>query len=75
MVVQEAVIHLLQISLLNTFFLHEKDGGKLDFLQYQGYVILDLLTSGIARPAEALVPDDINTALRNFAISKIGISS
>ena len=73
--VQEAVIHLLQISLLNTFFLHEKDGGKLDFLQYQGYVILDLLTSGIARPAEALVPDDINTALRNFAISKIGISS
>ena len=64
--VQEADIHLLQISLLNAFFLHEKDGSKLDFLQYQGYVILDLLTSGIARPAEALVPDDINAAAEEF---------
>ena len=30
------------------------------------YVILDLLTTGIARPAEALVPDDINTVVQEF---------
>ena len=30
------------------------------------YVILDLLTTGIARPAKALVPNDINTVVQEF---------
>lgn len=63
---KKLIIHLLQISLLNAFLRHQKDGGKLDFLQYQGHVILDLLTTGITRPAEALVPDDINIAVEEF---------
>ena len=32
------LIHLLQIPPVNAFFLYQKYGGKLDFLQYHGYI-------------------------------------
>ena len=51
---KKVIIHLLQVSLLNAFLLHKKDGHTKDFLSFQGDVVFSLLATGLAVPQQAL---------------------